>query len=326
MNDSDEFKIVIADDSPLQRKLVSDTLHQRGCTTFIAKNGCEAIRLISEQQPAVVITDWEMPDITGIELCGQIRRDPNLFTYVILLTSKGEKANIVQGLAAGADDYLAKPFDPGELLARVAVGRRIAELQRQIKTKNRLLEEKNQLLQELALTDPLTSLPNRRAIAEWATRELRSAARHGFPFWVVMADLDRFKVVNDTYGHDAGDEVLKQFATLLRANTRASNICGRIGGEEFVMVLSHIGKEDVFTAVDRIRRRLEAERFSFGGKVLNVTASFGIAGYQSEPVLEFHELLRQADAALYAAKRNGRNRVEFAAECSSGTKVFAAQR
>ncbi len=211
------------------------------------KNGREAIDLVTAHQPAVVITDWEMPDITGLQLCEQIRRDHDSYRYIILLTSNTKKNQIIEGLAAGADDYLTKPFHPGELLARVAVGRRIAELHRQVQAKNRLLEE-------LALTDSLTGLPNGRAIEHWATRELKGADRHGYSFWVVMADLDLFKNVNDTYGHETGDLVLQKFAELLKANTRSSNMCGRIGGEEFVLVLSHIGKEDVVTAIERIRR------------------------------------------------------------------------
>ena len=187
----------------------------------------------------------------------------------------------------------------------MAVGRRIADLHRQVQAKSRLLEQ-------LALTDPLTGLANRRAVEDWGIRELQGAARHGFPFWVALADLDRFKTINDTYGHSAGDAVLKRFAELLRTNTRASNLCGRIGGEEFVMILTHGARSDAATAVDRIRRSFEAELFTFGGSMLGATASFGISGFQGSQAPELSELLQQADTALYAAKRGGRNRVEFA--------------
>ena len=204
------------------------------------------------------------------------------------------------------------------MLARVAVGRRIAELHRQVQAKNRLLEE-------LALTDSLTGLPNRRAIEHWATRELKGADRHGYSFWVVMADLDLFKNVNDTYGHETGDLVLQKFAELLKANTRSSNMCGRIGGEEFVLVLSHIGKEDVVTAIERIRRQLEAQRFGVGASTLNITASFGISGLEGRSTPQFNELLRAADMALYAAKRGGRNRIEFASTCSPEPDVLVAR-
>src|SRR6266705_6408409 len=195
-----EFKILVADDSRLYRKLVEGTLAQEQYAVCFAKNGREASDLLAKQRPALVITDWEMPDLTGIELCGQIRGDRSSYTYIILLTSKADKDQIIRGLSAGADDYLTKPFHSGELLARVAVGRRIIELHREIQAKNRLLAE-------LALTDPLTGLPNRRAIEDWAMRQLNGATRHGFSFWVVMVDLDSFKSVNDTYGHEAGDVV-----------------------------------------------------------------------------------------------------------------------
>src|SRR6266567_8518421 len=307
---TEQLRIVVADDSAVYRKLVENTLGNEQYAVVYGKNGREAIDLVAAHQPAVVITDWEMPDITGLQLCEQIRRDRDSHTYIILLTSNDEKDQIIKGLAAGADDYLTKPFHPGELLARVVVGRRIAELHRQIQAKNSLLEE-------LTLTDSLTGLPNRRAIEYWASRDLNGSARHGFAFWVVMADLDRFKTVNDTYGHDAGDLVLKKFAEVLRANTRSSNICARVGGEEFILVLSHIGKQDALTATDRIRRCLEREHFSFRGSTVNVTASFGISGFQGETATEWTDLLHRADAALYAAKRGGRNRIEFAIELSA---------
>jgi diguanylate cyclase (GGDEF)-like protein len=192
------------------------------------------------------------------------------------------------------------------------VGRRIVELHREIQAKNRLLEE-------LALTDSLTGLPNRRAVEDWANRQLSGAARHGFPFWVVMADLDSFKSVNDTYGHEAGDVVLKRFADVLRANTRTSNICGRIGGEEFVVVITHVAKPNIQIAIDRIRCELEAQQFSSEDRMFGITASFGISGFQQGAAPNFSQVLREADIALYAAKRGGRNRIEFA-------EAFSAER
>lgn len=301
----ESFKIVIVDDSPVYRKLVENTLGPEGYTVRIAKNGREAIDALAEHQPHLLITDWEMPDITGIELCRKIRREQDSYTYVILLTSNAKKSQIIEGLAAGADDYLTKPFHRGELLARVAVGRRIGELHRQIHAKNLLLEQ-------LALTDPLTGLSNRRAVEDWAGRELSGAARHGFPLWMSIADLDNFKNVNDSYGHEAGDTVIKKFAELLKANTRASNMCGRIGGEEFVVAISHADRAGVQIAIERIRREFEAEMFTFDGNVFGVTASFGIAGLQGRDGMSLDELFRDADAALYRAKRKGRNRIEFA--------------
>jgi two-component system cell cycle response regulator len=305
-----EFKILVAEDSRLYRKLLEEALAQEQYSVCFAKNGREASDLLAQEHPALVITDWEMPDMTGIELCDQIRRDKGRYTYIILLTSKSDKDQIIKGLSAGADDYLTKPFHSGELLARVAVGRRLIELHREIQAKNLLLEE-------LALTDSLTGLPNRRAIEDWAVRQLSGARRHGFPFWVVMADLDSFKAVNDACGHEAGDVVLTRFADILRANTRASNICGRIGGEEFVAVITHVQKPNVHIAVERIRKQLEAEAFVFKGNSFGVTASFGISGFQGGEPPKFSQLVRDADTALYVAKRAGRNRIEFATSGSS---------
>ena len=302
---SQPFKILAVDDSAIYRKLVEQSLSGERYIVLFAKNGREALDLFAEHQPAVVITDWNMPDIGGLELCRHIRRDfQGSHSHLIVLSSNSEKEQVVEGLAAGADDYLTKPFHPGELLARVEVGLRIVELHRQIQAKNRLLEE-------MALTDALTGLPNRRAVDVWATRQLSAAARYDFAFWVVMADLDFFKKVNDTHGHDAGDTVLKTFAEILKANTRQSNICARLGGEEFLVVITHAEKEGAKIAVERIRKQFESKKFTFGNSTITVTASFGIAGFRGTKPPDWNTLLGCADAALYAAKRKGRNRIEF---------------
>jgi two-component system, cell cycle response regulator len=303
---SQPFKILAVDDSAICRKLVELSLSGERYTVLFAKNGREALDLFAEHQPAVVITDWNMPDMGGLELCRHIRRNfQGFYSHLILLSSNTDKDQVVEGLTAGADDYLTKPFHPNELVARVEVGRRIAELHRQIQAQNRLLEE-------MALTDALTGLPNRRAVEVWASRELSAADRYHFPFWVVMADLDFFKKVNDTYGHDAGDTVLKSFAEILKANTRQSNICARSGGEEFLLVITHEGKEGAGTAVERIRLQFENQKFDFGNGTVTVTASFGIAGFHEDKPLDWNALLSCADTALYVAKHKGRNRIEFA--------------
>ena len=302
-----DFKVLVADDSRIYRKLVEQTFSEKQYAVLFAKSGREAIDLFSEHQPSLVITDWMMPDLSGIELCEHIRSHTRQsYTYLIILTGITEKNKLVKGLAAGADDYLTKPFHSDELLARVGVGRRIVELHRQ-------LEAKNLLLEELALTDPLTGLPNRRAIEDWATRQLSGAARYGFSFLVVLADLDHFKTVNKVHGHNAGDVVLKKFSEILKTNSRRSDICGRIGGEEFLFVLTHTTQENARVVVERIRAELEAAKFDFDGSSLTVTASFGLAGFEGTQAPDFNRLDSQADAALYAAKRTGRNRIETAA-------------
>jgi two-component system cell cycle response regulator len=297
-------KILVADDSPIYRKLVEQSLSQEHCTVLLAKSGRQALDLFVEHQPALVVTDWTMPDISGIELCQRIRRDhKEFYAYVILLTANTDKEEVIEGLAAGADDYLTKPFHPGELQARVRVGRRIVDLHREVQEKNRQLEE-------MALTDSLTGLPNRRAIDFWASRELSAALRHDFPIWVVMADLDHFKSINDTYGHDAGDIVLKSFAEILKSNTRSSNICGRLGGEEFLVVITHSEKDNAAIAIERIRKQFASQKFTVAGSTFSATASFGMAGIHGT-ACDFSDLVTRADAALYSAKRQGRNRIEF---------------
>ena len=304
-NRCQEFKILIVDDSPIYRKLIDQSLSIDHYPVLFAKNGREALAVFAEHRPALVITDWTMPDIGGPELCKRIRREfQNQYAYLILLTSNSDKDQVIEGLAAGADDYLTKPFHPGELVARVGVGRRVIELHRQIEAKNRQLEQ-------LALTDPLTGLPNRRAIDLWASRQCSAAVRHKFPIWVVMADLDHFKRINDTFGHDAGDAVIKSFSEVLKANTRHSNICGRLGGEEFLLIITHVERKQAEIAIERIRQRFQTQEFTFEGKTAVVTASFGVACFRGSAPTELSSLLSRADAALYAAKGKGRNRVEF---------------
>jgi diguanylate cyclase (GGDEF)-like protein len=218
------------------------------------------------------------------------------------MTSNCEQADVVHGLQAGADDYLTKPLEAAELRARIGVGRRIIELNRELVAKNRELEE-------AARTDPLTRLLNRRAVEGWASKQLRGAARHGFPFWVVVADIDLFKRINDTFGHDAGDDVLRQFAEILKKNTRASDICGRLGGDEFLIVLTHVSPEHIETTVGKFREQLAQLSFPFQGTSVGVTASFGVAGFHGRDLGEFSTLVQKADRMLYEAKHAGRNLV-----------------
>jgi len=301
-----QIKVLVADDSAIYRKLVEHALSGKQFSLVFAKSGKEALHLFEEGEPDLVIADWVMPDLTGIEICEHVRVSSKAsYTYIIVLTSKSQKRSVVTGLAAGADDFLTKPFDPEELLARAEVGLRSIELHRKI-------EAQNLLLRELALTDPLTGLPNRRAVEEWSTRQLSAAARHGFSFWIAMADVDHFKSVNDAHGHEAGDEVLKRVAQILKSRSRSSDICGRMGGEEFIFVLTHATKANALAVIDRIREELASVVFTFKGSDRSVTASFGLVGFEGPRAPRLDELLSQADSALYVAKRLGRNRIEMA--------------
>jgi two-component system cell cycle response regulator len=301
-----KIEVLVVDDSPVYRKLIERILSEHPYSLSFASDGSEALRIYHEKSPGIVITDWMMPDLSGPELSERIRSEKAApYTYIILMTSKTEKDGVVKGLEAGADDYLMKPFDSNEMLARVGVGRRLINLHRQ-------LEQKSAQLEEAARTDALTGLPNRRAIEEWASKQLKGALRHGFPLWVVLGDLDSFKEINDTFGHEAGDTVLRTFAATLKQQMRASDMCGRLGGDEFLLVISHVSAENIELTVNRFRENFSALSFPFIGQSVKVTATFGVAGSASGDLNEFEALVRKADEMLYEAKRAGRNCVSIA--------------
>jgi diguanylate cyclase (GGDEF)-like protein len=298
-------QVLVVDDSAVHLKVLEHTLSRQFERVHLARNGREAMEIFDREQPALVITDCVMPDVGGLELCQRIRATQPFYVYIIMVTSMSETENVVKGLSSGADDYLTKPFHTEELLARVKVGLRLIDLHRQ-------LEEKNKLLEHYALTDPLTGLPNRRAIEAWAAHELPAAIRHNFSFWVVLIDLDHFKRVNDQYGHEAGDVVLKRFGEILKTNTRSSDISGRIGGEEFLHVITHADEAHIPMIIERTRAKLMAQSFTFGTATVMVTASFGAAGFHGgDRPPGLNELLNRADRALYRAKQGGRNRAEL---------------
>jgi two-component system cell cycle response regulator len=299
------YEILVVDDSPVYRKLIEQILAGHGYLLSFACNGGEALQMYNEKAPSIVITDWIMPDFSGLELCEHIRAKSSPYTYVMLMTSNTEKDGVVKGLEAGADDYLVKPFESNEMLARIGVGRRIIDLHRQ-------LERKGAYLEEVAKTDSLTGLPNRRAIEEWASKQVKGASRHGFPFWVVLGDLDSFKEINDSFGHEAGDIVLRTFADTLKKGTRASDMCGRLGGDEFLLAISHVNAGNIEMAINRFREQFSALSFPFVKQSVNVTATFGVAGSESGAPTEFEALMRKADEMLYEAKRAGRNCVRVA--------------
>jgi two-component system cell cycle response regulator len=301
-----KYEILVVDDSPVHRKLIEHILSGHGYSLSFACNGSEALEMYHEKATSIVITDWVMPDFSGLELCEHIRADKSsAYTYVILMTSNTEKDGVVKGLEAGADDYLVKPFDSGEMLARIGVGRRIIDLHRQ-------LERKSARLEEAARTDSLTGLPNRRALEEWAIKQLKGASRHGFPLWVVLCDLDSFKEINDTFGHEAGDTVLRTFAGTLRELTRISDMCGRLGGDEFLIVISHVSSDNIELAINRFRELFCSLSFPFAGQSVSISATFGVAGSESGNLQDFDALVRKADEMLYEAKRAGRNCVRVA--------------
>lgn len=309
-----QIRILIAEDSPVCQKLVETALSNQPYAIHFAASGHEALTLFEAVKPDILIADWMMPPPSGLELCRKVREQAGRYTYVILITIKSETENLIEGLEAGADDYVTKPFDAGELLARIRVGCRIIQMSREI-------ENRNAALEEAIRTDHLTGLPNRKAIEEFALKQLEAARRHGFPLWVVVADLDKFKLVNDMHGHSAGDDAIKKFADLLKANTRSADISGRLGGDEFVLVISHGEKKAILQTIDRLRADFASERFAFSGQDIQITASFGIAGFQSSSDKTLADLLIRADKALYSAKSAGRNQVIAAVDRQFALRV-----
>jgi diguanylate cyclase (GGDEF)-like protein len=294
------------DDSKVYRKLVTDTLYYQPYALLEAKSGYEALEIFAQQSPEIIITDWMMPDVTGLELCQRIRSDSqSAYTYVILLTSMTEKDSLIKGLEAGADDYLTKPFDPGELQARLNVGRRIVQLHRQIATKNRQLEE-------AVRVDPLTGLLNHRAVKEWATWQLKGAALHGFPVWVVLVDIDLFEELSEIHGREAGNTLVKDFAQIIKDSSRPSDICGRISDAKFILLMTHLSKEEVSETLERYRQHLAAHTVTFDGQGVSATASFGAVGFAGMDAPDFSSLVRAADKALFSSKQAGGNQIFIA--------------
>jgi len=301
------MKILIADDDATSRVLARGLLSSWGYEVVETRNGSEAWdALLQEDAPRLAILDWMMPGLTGPELCAEIRkRVGRPYMYLLLLTAREEKNDVVRGLEAGADDYLAKPFFPDELRARLVVGARILGLEDKLVSFQRELQYR-------ATHDELTGLMNRAAISELLRREVARAQRSGAACGVLLADIDHFKYVNDRHGHAAGDAVLRQVATRLQAGIREYDAAGRYGGEEFLLVLSDCEESGLRDRTETIVAGLRARPFDIpGGVPIHLTISVGAvssAGRNASP----DSLVRAADDALYAAKRNGRNRAEIA--------------
>ena len=294
---SQEIRVLVVDDSPISRKLLEHTLAEARYTLSFAKDGADALRLFAERPPDLVIADWELPDIPGPELCRIVRtKFGGAYTYLMLLTSNSDKKSIAEGLAAGADDYLTKPFDAGELRARIGVGRRVIEMHREIEAKTKALSLD-------ARTDPLTGLANRRAVEEWSVKQISGAVRHGYPIWVVLADLDSYKPATDLFGHAAGDAMLQAFGEIIKKNTRVSDMCGHMGGDQFIFVISHVSRENMNLVLNRLRDKIANYDFFFHDVALPLFANFGLAGSEGGERLELRTMLQQADGALLEAKR-----------------------
>ena len=313
------MKILIVDDQVTTGLALCRLLEAHGHQHRLATGGADAWDLIVREDWRLILTDWIMPDVDGLELCRRIRgRAGDPYRYVIMLTSRTERSSRLEGLEAGADDFLTKPVDEEELIIRLSIAGRILRDQAE-------LEEKNQRLAELAVTDPLTGLGNRRRL-EGMTAGATPLGDRPSEYSVISIDVDSFKSYNDRYGHAAGDEVLRVVARLLRAGTRDGDLVVRSGGEEFTVVMPRTGSFGVRAIAERLRSTIAG----FAWPLRPVTVSLGVATSRGPLSGEgYFAAMEAADRALYRSKRAGRNRVTFASAAEieevGATSIAAAE-
>lgn len=305
MNNS-MYPILIADDDTVIQKILVRILSKSGYEVNIAVNGKDALDKLSKKFYPIVITDWDMPEMNGLELCKHIRKNEyEGYVYILFLSSNDSKQDIIQGLKAGANEYLSKPINPLELITRISTAKRIINLERS-------LRKKNEEIKYLSIIDPLTKAFNRGYLDERMVIELKRGNRYKHPLSIILCDIDFFKKVNDTYGHQAGDEVLKRFVGLIITSIRSDlDFVVRFGGEEFLIVLPETSIEAAVLVAERIRKTTEEDVVLFDNNEIKFTASFGLTCYESDNVIipEFEGLISEADANLYKSKETGRNKI-----------------
>ena len=306
----ERFRILIVDDHEDNVELLRARLEARGYRTSSASDGQEALDAVYADPPDLLLLDVMMPRIDGIEVARRIKRDTRLpFLPIIMQTALDSTEHKVEGLDAGADDYITKPINFAELEARVRSMLRIKALQEEVERQRNELQGLNDRLLTISRTDGLTGLLNRRHLEERLEEQYEHAKRLNEHFSVVMVDLDKFKSVNDTYGHQAGDAVLKQLAELLKHEAREIDQVGRYGGEEFMLILPGTVLDAGVTFAERVRQRLQDHVFTFEGGTLQRTGSFGVSAWPHPRVGGCDALVKAADDALYVAKETGRNKV-----------------
>jgi len=310
------MRILIADDESMSRKLLQKTLERAGYEVTAVENGrLAADQLCPADGPRLALLDWVMPELDGPGVCREVRkRKEQSYVYMILLTSKESKEDVVAGLESGADDYLTKPFDPEELKARLRTGLRILDLE------DRLIQAR-EAMRFQATHDGLTGLWNRGMIMDLLERELARSRREHVSTAILMCDLDHFKKVNDTYGHLSGDDVLKETSKRLLASVRSYDFVGRYGGEEFLVVLNNCNPAYALARSEEIRKAVSQRPVPTTSGLVHLTMSLGLLISQDWGSQSVEELLREADAALYAAKAAGRNCVRIASPDPSSAEA-----
>jgi diguanylate cyclase (GGDEF)-like protein len=301
--------VLLADDDEILREQLAALISDAGYIVRTASSGEEALREFDRDPTRIVISDWEMPDMDGIALCRNIRsRKSAGYTFLLLLTVRRNKRDVVAGLGAGADDYIVKGASAEELLARLNVGRRITGLEHSLRASN--LENR-----KLAFTDPLTSAYNRRFLMKHLPREYDRCRRYGHPLSLLVCDLDRFKLINDGYGHETGDEVLRLFCQRATHELRSSDWIARTGGEEFVIVLPETDHAGAQVVAEKIRNAMASKQIVSGANNFLATVSVGYSTAETPDdfnTFSHDELVRTADVKVYEAKAAGRNAVRGA--------------
>ena len=305
--------VMIAEDDPMFRRILQSWLREWGYQVTVVQDGAQAWEILQrESSPELLILDWVMPGVNGPELCRRVReRTGSPYQYIMLITGKDAKQDIVTGFDAGADDYITKPIDRSELQARLRVGNRILSLQRG------LIAAREEVVYQ-ATHDLLTGIWNRRAVLDFMRRECERVSRAQDSLALLMLDVDHFKRINDTYGHLTGDEILRDVANRLVDNVRPFDIVGRYGGEEFLVVLPGCDDTQIHPSADRLRAAVASEPMACDSVAVAITVSIGATVVPPGVDASQSEILLAADKALYEAKKSGRNRVQVATLRNAG--------
>jgi two-component system, cell cycle response regulator len=314
-------KVLIAEDDAVSRLTLGRAVERLGHEILVAADGVAAWELFRQHAVDVIVSDWLMPGMDGLDLCRRVREaQRDTYTYFLLLTSMEGKQNFIQGMQAGADDYLTKPLDREELQVRLQVASRVTSLHHQLAEKTRELERANRALAESARRDPLTGLGNRLQLRDDLTQLQRWLDRYGRGFGVALCDVDRFKLYNDRYGHVAGDEVLQAIGTAIATTIRSGDMAYRYGGEELLVIMPEQSVETSIIAMERVRTAVELLAIPHAANRPHgvVTISIGLVAIVQGEQFPWETVLNHADTALYRAKAEGRNRVAVGTAASLG--------